>query len=101
MTTVYGYLRALDARRKVLKAHLDAYIYPVLTLPNEIVSEIFLHTLPSALSDHCPSSTQGPLLLGQICRKWREIALFTPALWSNIALTLDNVEAHSVSWKPG
>jgi hypothetical protein len=29
-----------------LRQPLDSYTYPVLTLPNEIVSEIFMHFLP-------------------------------------------------------
>ncbi|KAJ7127705.1 hypothetical protein C8R44DRAFT_910890 [Mycena epipterygia] len=85
-------IRALRLERKTLKTHLDAYIYPVLTFPNEIISEIFLESLDSSkrsLSD--PSS---PLFLGHICRKWREIALSTPSLWTDIGLYLGNVAAH-------
>ncbi|KAJ7149674.1 hypothetical protein C8R46DRAFT_1009101 [Mycena filopes] len=88
MNSVYHYLCQLNVRRNTLKAHLDAYIYPVLTLPNEIVSEIFLHTVPSDLGDRVPDPTHGPLLVAQICRKWRDIALSTPRLWSGIALEL-------------
>ncbi|KAJ7772208.1 hypothetical protein B0H16DRAFT_1880924 [Mycena metata] len=93
MNAVYGYLYALNARRNALKSHLDAYIYPVLTLPNEIISEIFLHTIPLDLRDQTPSVTQGPLLATQICRKWRHIALSSPRLWSSIALELVDVAA--------
>ncbi|KAK7027863.1 hypothetical protein R3P38DRAFT_3191056 [Favolaschia claudopus] len=37
---------ALQIERIFVKERLDAYKYPVATLPNEIVSEIFIHFLP-------------------------------------------------------
>ncbi|KAJ7186383.1 hypothetical protein C8R46DRAFT_1206396 [Mycena filopes] len=39
-------LSALRAERAVVAEPLEAYIYPVLTLPTEITSAIFLHLLP-------------------------------------------------------
>nr|GAT50662.1 predicted protein [Mycena chlorophos] len=64
----------------------QAYAYPVLTLPPEIVAEIFLHYLPPY--PDCPP-LRGPgsptYLLG-ICRQWREIALHTPRLWRAVSL---------------
>ncbi|KAJ7645986.1 hypothetical protein DFH06DRAFT_1476592 [Mycena polygramma] len=68
----------------------------MLLLPPEITATIFEHCLPS---DHpwpssgqdrsseqpWPSSDKAPLLLGQICRQWREISLNTPTLWESIA----------------
>ncbi|KAJ7437597.1 hypothetical protein B0H11DRAFT_1885146 [Mycena galericulata] len=82
--------------RESLAAHLDAYTYPVLTLPNEIVSEIFLqHLHPLATcTSVSPSSRNSPLFLGHICRKWREIALSTPWLWTVINLHLGDVATH-------
>ncbi|KAJ7075254.1 hypothetical protein B0H15DRAFT_37421 [Mycena belliarum] len=65
---------------------LDDYKYPVLTLPNEIVSEIFIHFLP--VYPLCPP-LYGPLspdFLTRICHKWRRIALGTPALWRALSL---------------
>ncbi|KAJ7161792.1 hypothetical protein C8R43DRAFT_1233406 [Mycena crocata] len=89
-----GCIRKLQQQRYILKAHLDAYVYPVLTLPNEIISEIFLHCVSSARIDHDPSPPKAPLLLGQICHLWREIALSTPSLWNTITLDLVNVDAY-------
>ncbi|KAJ7659348.1 hypothetical protein DFH06DRAFT_1195536 [Mycena polygramma] len=61
--------------------------YPVLTLPNEIVSEIFAHFLP--VYPLCPASTGNlsTACLTQICRTWRDIALENPALWRAISLS--------------
>ncbi|KAJ7435775.1 hypothetical protein B0H11DRAFT_1623245, partial [Mycena galericulata] len=69
--------------RESLATHLDSYIYPVLTLSNEVVSEIFFqHLYPlTTCTSVLPSSRNSPLFLGHICKKWREIALSTPWLW--------------------
>ncbi|KAJ7187331.1 hypothetical protein C8R46DRAFT_981616 [Mycena filopes] len=66
----------------------DPIPYPVLTLPNEIVSEIFIRFLPPY--PECPpwTGSLSPSLLTQICEKWREIALSTPELWRAAAFTL-------------
>ncbi|KAJ7045017.1 hypothetical protein C8F04DRAFT_1067427 [Mycena alexandri] len=60
--------------------------YAVLTLPIEIVAEIFVHFLP--VYPRCPPlvGIGSPTLLTQICRHWREITLATPALWRGISL---------------
>ncbi|KAJ6588199.1 hypothetical protein B0H19DRAFT_1366871 [Mycena capillaripes] len=84
-------LKSLKDERDVLQNRLDAYTYPVLTLPNEIVSEIFVHFLPLYPKCPPPIGVLSPNLLGQICRKWREIALTTPALWRAIFLRLRNL----------
>jgi hypothetical protein len=84
--------KSLKEERNLLQDRLDAYTYPVLTLPNEIVSEIFVHFLPVYPR---PPPILGPLspnLLGQICQEWREIALTTPALWRAISLSLRRSE---------
>ncbi|KAJ7727232.1 hypothetical protein B0H16DRAFT_259365 [Mycena metata] len=54
---------------------------PVLTLPTEIVVEIFIHFLP--VYPRCPplGGLKSPTILTQICRDWREIALATCRLW--------------------
>ncbi|KAJ7639753.1 hypothetical protein DFH06DRAFT_1335422 [Mycena polygramma] len=85
-------MKSLKAERKMAQARLDAYRYPVSTLPNEIVSEIFIHFLP--VYPKCPPQTGrlSPYLLCRICRKWRNIAFATPALWRAIAITWDDIQ---------
>ncbi|KAK7053656.1 F-box domain-containing protein [Favolaschia claudopus] len=72
---------ALQIERIFVKERLDAYKYPVATLPNEIVSEIFIHFLPPY--PLCPPLVGpfSPTHLTHICRHWRDIALSTPKLW--------------------
>ncbi|KAJ7700511.1 hypothetical protein B0H17DRAFT_925554, partial [Mycena rosella] len=64
----------------MLEASLALVIYPVLTLPTEITSRIFVHCLPKHRRVR-PSPTTPPLTLAQICRHWREVALSTCQLW--------------------
>ncbi|KAF8207674.1 hypothetical protein K438DRAFT_342392 [Mycena galopus ATCC 62051] len=78
----------LRSEEILMQQRLQSYIYPVLTLPPEIVSEIFIRVLPPY--PRCPPLT-GPLSptsLTHICRQWREIAVSTPALWRAIPLSL-------------
>ncbi|KAJ7887406.1 hypothetical protein B0H13DRAFT_2042943 [Mycena leptocephala] len=75
----------LKQQRADVLSQLAFVVYPVLTLPTEITTEIFkwcyeagLRLLPSV----------APLLLTRVCRDWRELALSTPALWD----TIDEIE---------
>ncbi|KAJ7140755.1 hypothetical protein C8R44DRAFT_530102, partial [Mycena epipterygia] len=55
-------------------------VYPVLTLPDDITSRIFVECLPTHGRVR-PSPRNAPLILSQICRQWREIALSISDLW--------------------
>ncbi|KAJ7255703.1 hypothetical protein C8J57DRAFT_1655267 [Mycena rebaudengoi] len=74
----------LAAERLRLQAQADSIVYPVLTLPIEITVEIFRRTFPPSPS---PSPLEAPLLLGQICRQWREIALNAHELWQSLSIS--------------
>ncbi|KAJ7030003.1 hypothetical protein C8F04DRAFT_1114995 [Mycena alexandri] len=69
-------------------------VYPVLTLPTEITSEIFIWCLPPTVPEldsefkNGPHSSLAPLLVLWVCRKWRAIALSTPRLWTYLHLNL-------------
>ncbi|KAJ7280706.1 hypothetical protein C8J57DRAFT_1563699 [Mycena rebaudengoi] len=79
---------AVRLERQALQTRLDAYKYPILTLPTEITSEIFVHFLPPYPERPPAIGLFSPHILGQICRTWREIALSTPRLWRAIELSL-------------
>ncbi|KAJ6472711.1 hypothetical protein C8R47DRAFT_1199871 [Mycena vitilis] len=83
-------LSALRDEKEPAQRRLESYKYPVLTLPNEIVAEIFIHFLPRY--PKCPPITgiYSPNVLAQICSQWREIALATPALWRAVALCMSS-----------
>ncbi|KAJ7724740.1 hypothetical protein DFH07DRAFT_758894, partial [Mycena maculata] len=73
-------LRFIQQRRDMVNQMLDSVIYPVLTLPPEIISEIFLHLLAMAPDDE-PHPSHAPLLVMNVCKQWRHIAIATPQLW--------------------
>jgi hypothetical protein len=87
-------LYALRTEKKLAQQRIASYKYPVLTLPNEIVSEIFIHFLP--IYPLCPPirGPYSPTLLTRICHKWREIALANPLLWRAILLSNDIPREH-------
>ncbi|KAJ7353245.1 hypothetical protein DFH08DRAFT_62004 [Mycena albidolilacea] len=80
-------ISSLKQEKYSLRDRLATYTYPVLTLPNEIVSEIFVQFLPDFPRYPPPIGLLSPYLLCHICRKWRDIAFSTPALWSDISLS--------------
>ncbi|KAJ7660800.1 hypothetical protein DFH06DRAFT_1193312 [Mycena polygramma] len=78
------------ARNSVLDS-LNSIVYPILTLPNEITTEIFLNYV-SDYPLRLPESYRqlaGPPLLASVCRSWRHVALHLPAIWSNITVNSD------------
>ncbi|KAJ7740079.1 hypothetical protein B0H16DRAFT_1890850 [Mycena metata] len=79
-------LNDLLTARAAVQAELDAITYDVLTLPVEIVAQIFCWTLVLSRLQLKSTSRQEPWRLGQICRLWREIALSTPQLWNTIEI---------------
>ncbi|KAJ7350815.1 hypothetical protein DFH08DRAFT_777107 [Mycena albidolilacea] len=87
-------LKVLEDTRKSILRQLDDVVYPVLTLPHDITSSIFLHCLPADTSSAAkkgPNSTRAPLLLLPVCRTWRDIALSTPRLWASFQLNLFDI----------
>ncbi|KAF7294264.1 F-box domain-containing protein [Mycena chlorophos] len=81
-----------DALR-VLELRLEeTSTFPVDTLPAELLAEIFLHVLPTKMTidDLHLGLRWGPvpLILSQICRRWREVALGVPRLWVDVALCI-------------
>ena len=68
--------RSLDEHRSIAA--------PIRRIPQEILSEIFLHCLMD--SSNSFNVTIAPLLLTFVCSRWRTVAIFTPRLWSSISL---------------
>ncbi|KAG0704617.1 hypothetical protein DFH29DRAFT_1078199 [Suillus ampliporus] len=54
-------------------------------LPTELICQIFVHCLPES-SHLSPASKLAPMLLTRICRRWREVAVGMPNLWSSMRL---------------
>ncbi|KAJ7766722.1 hypothetical protein B0H16DRAFT_371586 [Mycena metata] len=65
-------------------------IRPRATLPPEILGEIFICCVEKNASYPIdPNPEKPPLLFTRICRRWRDVAVSTPALWNSLALDFD------------
>ncbi|KIK39667.1 hypothetical protein CY34DRAFT_53007, partial [Suillus luteus UH-Slu-Lm8-n1] len=70
-------------KRRVVETRIlqnRARISPMRFLPTEILQQIFKSCLPNDRYV-IPHILSAPLLLCQICRRWRDIAQATPELW--------------------
>ncbi|KAJ7644513.1 hypothetical protein FB45DRAFT_898098 [Roridomyces roridus] len=74
----------LRAEREAVARELGAIVYPVLTLPNEILSEIFLQYVGCNL-------LYNPLPLSWVCRLWRQVAICTHRLWTHFNIDKGSV----------
>ncbi|KAJ7069150.1 hypothetical protein C8F01DRAFT_509286 [Mycena amicta] len=79
-------LQMRDDLRLAIGAH-EALISPMRRAPDDVLRTIFIHSLPND-RNIALSGVEGPLLLGQICRRWRDIALMTPRLWATMHVVL-------------
>ncbi|KAJ3569022.1 hypothetical protein NP233_g5328 [Leucocoprinus birnbaumii] len=83
-------LRELDQERFVLEnkaASLQMMLTPARRLLPEILQEIFARCLPPGGTPPM-SARESPLLLGRVCRQWRNIAYSTPVLWSGLHIAV-------------
>ncbi|KAJ6610415.1 hypothetical protein B0H10DRAFT_2060660 [Mycena sp. CBHHK59/15] len=79
--------RQLRQERKQVQLQLDSLVYdPVLKLPPEITSDIFIHCLPVVRAHGSVNTMEAPMLLSHVSKPWREIALSTRALWAEVDL---------------
>ncbi|KAJ7155669.1 hypothetical protein C8R46DRAFT_1116182 [Mycena filopes] len=80
--------------------HDPGTTHPILSLPPEIIAEIFLRFLPSYPEPPPLVGIFSPVMPSRICRVWRQIALSTPLLWRAIRVTIRQHEAHErIAWK--
>ncbi|KAJ6472339.1 hypothetical protein C8R47DRAFT_1054175 [Mycena vitilis] len=83
-----AFLDTLQKRKRDLETGLGQVVYPVLTIPPELLAGIFVECLPAHEHRARPSRTTPPLSLAQVCRYWREIALSTCELWSSVNISV-------------
>jgi hypothetical protein len=60
---------------------------PARRLLPDILQEIFVRCLPTG-GYSAMSRMDAPLVLGRVCREWRDIAYSTPSLWSAIHIAI-------------
>ncbi|KAJ7465295.1 hypothetical protein FB451DRAFT_433857 [Mycena latifolia] len=76
-----------NTRREIVKK-LRTITSPLRLLPPEILSLIFMECPRAEVTETIknPSPRLAPLLLVQICSRWRQIAMDTSALWTEFQL---------------
>jgi hypothetical protein len=91
------YTSDLARQHKEVGARLNAVFYLILSIPAEIMSLVFVECLdPPSTDDPCPTCRAVPLLLMQVCRWWRDIALSTRELWTSL-----DIQYSKLKWTTG
>ncbi|KAF5356614.1 hypothetical protein D9758_008214 [Tetrapyrgos nigripes] len=83
-------LQKLEQQRDSVQDYVEAHkalLLPARRLPPEIVARIFGHCLRTDCNPAC-SQSEAPLLLGRVCKDWRELSLSTPCLWASIHIVI-------------
>ncbi|TDL16675.1 hypothetical protein BD410DRAFT_614300 [Rickenella mellea] len=106
LTSLEETISSLLEKREKLEDNMFAHkalLTPARRLLPELVSEVFAHSTPSGFKhwevgldgeeyecEPCnfshPLVSETPLILGRICRRWRQIAYSTPSLWAAIRI---------------
>ncbi|KAF5375912.1 hypothetical protein D9615_008199 [Tricholomella constricta] len=84
ISRVEALLAKLVQRRVPLKRKINRRFAPMLSLPVELCSEIFTTCFPPTWDTE---GTCSPLILGQVCTAWRNLAWSMPWLWNNVFLS--------------
>ncbi|KAF7980290.1 hypothetical protein HWV62_39063 [Athelia sp. TMB] len=87
ISQMYDAMQRMQERRSALHDYAAAHkglVSSFRRFPAEILSKIFLHSLPALHRDM--SEVEPPLLLERVCRRWKDISRSTPALWSYIKI---------------
>lgn len=89
---LYTLVDLLKTKRRDTLAYISqqsGILSPVRALPAEILAEIFAflcQEIEIVPRDSRNPAALSPLRVSQVCSQWREAALSTPKLWSNIAI---------------
>ncbi|KAF8906431.1 hypothetical protein CPB85DRAFT_1563413 [Mucidula mucida] len=87
-------------RAKADLADARSLIHPMRALPNTLMTTIFSYCVPTwatALSEGEVTSLDpalAPWTLSFVCRRWRDIVLSSPELWTYLELDIDDHQVH-------
>ncbi|KIM41000.1 hypothetical protein M413DRAFT_37267, partial [Hebeloma cylindrosporum] len=77
----------------------NVILSPIRRIPTDILHEIFSYC-PTTHRNPVMSTKEAPLILTQICRSWRSVALSCPCIWARIhtpgAFDEDEFQAHGL-----
>ncbi|KAJ6467527.1 hypothetical protein C8R47DRAFT_1201133 [Mycena vitilis] len=74
---------------------------PIDRLPNELLSAIFAFAIEHYCHDESTPFTISPTTISHTCHRWRQVALATGNLWTNVVLTFPTSNeqlARTVTW---
>ena len=83
---IEGILNSLKQKRAHIQESVDDFntiLAPVRRIPTDVLGVMFSHCLATHRNP-VMSASEAPILLTQICRDWRSIALSIPRLWSRL-----------------
>ncbi|KZP11476.1 hypothetical protein FIBSPDRAFT_756686, partial [Athelia psychrophila] len=81
---VQAVLKELLHARKALQDYGEEHrplLSPIRHLPSEMLGDIFLHSLPDDWKHDINHYRRAVMLPGQVCRRWREVAITTSKMW--------------------
>ncbi|KAF9012179.1 hypothetical protein BDZ89DRAFT_963660, partial [Hymenopellis radicata] len=85
-------LENLLSARQHAQSHFEdakSLLHPMRSIPNELLAEIFGHCILKEYDDEAPDSLDpqaAPWLLTRVSRRWRELAIKLPQLWTYLSL---------------
>ncbi|KAF7314600.1 F-box domain-containing protein [Mycena kentingensis (nom. inval.)] len=83
-----------DELRETIQAH-EALVSSLRRLPDDVLREIFIETLPGTRNATF-SADEGPLLLSAVCQHWRAVAFSTPRLWCSMHIVVPTDKSESI-----
>ncbi|CAK5283963.1 unnamed protein product [Mycena citricolor] len=93
----------LQTEIQPLKSFADAHralISPFRRLPIEIMQLVFVACLPT-IHNALIDPAHAPLLLGRVCKHWRDVSRQTPRLWTSVHIPISHVtQSYDVALAP-
>lgn len=87
--------RRLEQKRREISDY-KRILSPVRYVPSDILCHLFLYlqdpTEPNDIFPTSLDSTDGPWVLSRVCKRWKDLTLSYPRLWSAIALNGDDLK---------
>lgn len=97
ITRLMNSVKELQSKRDALLTYAEMHtvlLAPIQHLPPEILATIFLNCIETKWHHTVyyqfrgPRLDKAPLLLGNVCSRWRSITLSTPRLWASFSLAI-------------
>ncbi|KAJ7226701.1 hypothetical protein GGX14DRAFT_626787 [Mycena pura] len=87
MAALEAQMTSLRAQKEQVLKDLGNLTYPVLTLPNEVAIEIFLHVISLMRKQYdLPQPYYSLLRLASVCQTWRAVTLSTHVFWNKVEI---------------